>query len=44
VDGPGRTTIRRYTRNRRRERWTTGKEISLVGDVESSSLGEKPPR
>jgi hypothetical protein len=44
VDGPGSTTIRRYKRNRRCKRWTTGKQISLVGDVESSSLGEKPPR
>jgi hypothetical protein len=44
VDGPGSTTIRRYTRNRRRKRWTTSKEISQVEGVESSSLGEKPPR
>jgi hypothetical protein len=42
VDGLGRTTIRRYTRNRRCKRWTPSKQISPVGDVESSSLGEKP--
>jgi hypothetical protein len=44
VDGAGRTTIRRYTRNRTCTHWANGKQISLVGDVESSSLGEKPPR
>jgi hypothetical protein len=42
VDGPGRRTIRRYTRNRRCKRWTTGKQISPLGDVESSSLARSP--
>jgi hypothetical protein len=40
----GGTTIRRYTRNRRCKCWTTCKEISQVGAVESISLGEKLPR
>jgi hypothetical protein len=44
VDGPCRTTIIWYTRNRRCKHWSTRKQILPVGGVESSSLEEKPPR